>query len=53
MGRIASRAGDLGLAGTPRLGDVANPDATVKVCDVVVAMVQRRSWVPIPSKVCG
>jgi hypothetical protein len=25
-------------------------EATVKVCGVVVAMVQGHSWVPIPSK---
>ena len=41
--------GDVGW-GTAWLGDVAGREATVKVCGVVVAMVQGHSWVPIPSK---
>jgi hypothetical protein len=34
---------------TPQSGDVADLEATVKVCGVVVAMLQGHSWTPTPS----
>ena len=37
------------VRGTPGLGDVAGREATVKVCGVVVAMLQGHSWAPTPS----
>ena len=48
--RTAHPPSPLARRGTPGLGDVAGREATVKVCGVVVAMVQGHSWVPIPSK---
>ena len=50
MGWVASRTCTTSVVwGTPGLGDVAGPEATVKACGVVVAMVQGHNWVPIPS----
>ena len=34
---------------TPQSGDVADLEATVKACGVVVAMLQGYSWAPTPS----
>jgi len=36
--------------GTPRLGDVADREATVNACGVAVAMLQGHSWTPTLSK---
>ncbi len=44
--------GDAGR-GTPWLGDVADREATVKVCGVAVAMLQGHSWAPTPSNGSG
>ena len=52
MGRIAPRTRPaVGRAGnSPGWVKSLVGEATVKVCGVVVAMVQGHSWVPIPSK---
>jgi hypothetical protein len=50
MGWVASRTRTASaVRGTLGSGDVAGPEATVKACGVVVAMVQGHNWVPIPS----
>lgn len=49
LGWVAARTRDRWLRGTLGLVDVAGPEAVVKVCGVAAAMLQRHSWVPIPS----
>ena len=41
------------VRGTPRSGEVADREATMKDCGVVVAMLQGHSWAPTPSMVSG
>ncbi|MGH9043837.1 MAG: hypothetical protein ACRDVP_03195, partial [Acidimicrobiales bacterium] len=41
------------VRGTPRPGDVAGQEATMKDCGVIVAMLQGHSWAPTPSKGSG
>lgn len=41
------------VQGTPWPGDVADREATVKVCGVAVAMLQGHSWAPTPSNGSG
>jgi hypothetical protein len=38
------------VQGTPRPGEVAGQEATVKACGVAVAMLQGHSWAPTPLK---
>jgi hypothetical protein len=49
LGSSAHRDGVRVVSGTPGSGDVAGPEAAVKVCGVPAAMLQGHSWTPIPS----
>jgi len=44
----SAHLGGLAAGGTLGSGEVADREATVKVCGVAVAMLQGHSWVPIP-----